>query len=284
MAWHGTTPMDNASALVETDWLAAHLAAPDVKIIDATYMAGARQAYAERHIPGAVYADIDAIADPHHDLPHTLPDGETFAAEIGALGVGDGHRVVLYDHNNYAAAARMWWLFRLYGHKNVAVLNGGMAKWLAEGRPVANDPVGPDTRHFTPRRDHTLARDLQQLLANIDTPHETVVDVRARERFLALVAEPRPGLRAGHIPGSTNLPYTEVIDPLDGTIKPVDSLRALLDEHALDLDRPIVVTCGSGVTACTFALALYQMGKRDVAIYDGSWTEWGGHPDTPVAR
>jgi thiosulfate/3-mercaptopyruvate sulfurtransferase len=274
-------------ALVSTDWLAEHLGAPDVKIADATYVlpnAGrdARQEYAAAHIPGAVFFDIDEIADPDNPLPHMLPPAAVFSARVRKLGLGDGVRVVVYDRNAYAASARAWWMFRLFGHEDVAVLDGGLRKWLAEGRPVSDDPVAPAPRHFTARQNNLLVRTLDQVRANLMAKREQLVDSRSAGRFKGTEPEPRAGLRAGHIPGSANLPVLDLINTETGALLPAELLRTRFELAGIDLARPIATTCGSGVTAATVALALNQIGHGEAAVYDGSWSEWGGRSDTPI--
>ena len=272
--------------LVSTQWLAEHLNAPDVKIADATWFLptlgrDARQEYAEAHIPGAVFFDIDDIADAASPLPHMLPDAAKFSSRMRRLGLGDGTRIVLYDDNKYSASARAWWMLRLFGHPEVAVLDGGLAKWRAEGRPVTDDPVTPTEAHFTARQNNLLVRDLEQMRANVLSRREQVVDARSRGRFAATEQEPRAGLRGGHIPGSVCLPHLELI-ATDGTLLPEPELRRRFAAAGVDVSRPVVTSCGSGVTASTLALALYRLGRDDVAVYDGSWSEWGGRSDTPV--
>jgi thiosulfate/3-mercaptopyruvate sulfurtransferase len=272
--------------LVATAWLAAHLDAPDVKVADATWFLptlgrDARQEYAEAHIPGAVFFDIDDIADAASPLPHMLPDAAKFSSRMRRLGLGDGTRIVLYDNNKYSASARAWWTLRLFDHPEVAVLDGGLAKWRAEGRPVTDEPVTPKEAHFTARQNNLLVRDLEQMRANVLSRREQVVDARSRGRFAGIEPEPRAGLRGGHIPGSVCLPHLELI-ATDGTLLPEPELRRRFAAAGVDANRPVVTSCGSGVTASTLALALYRLGRDDVAVYDGSWSEWGGRSDTPV--
>jgi thiosulfate/3-mercaptopyruvate sulfurtransferase len=272
--------------LVDTAWLAAHLDAPDVKVADATWFLptlarDARQEYAAAHIPGAVFFDIDDIADAASPLPHMLPDAAKFSSRMRRLGLGDGTRIVLYDNNKYSASARAWWMLRLFGHPEVAALDGGLAKWRAEGRPVTDEPVTPKEAHFTARQNNLLVRDLEQMRANVLSRRAQVVDARSRGRFAGTEPEPRAGLRGGHIPGSVCLPHLELI-ATDGTLLPEPELRRRFAAAGVDVNRPVVTSCGSGVTASTLALALYRLGRDDVAVYDGSWSEWGGRSDTPI--
>ncbi len=277
----------NKEALVSTDWLARHLAAPDVRVIDASWYLpqlkrDAKADYAARHIPGAVFFDIDEIADTANPLPHMLPTPEKFAARVRKMGLGDGNRIVVYDGGMMASAARVWWTFRTFGHSDAAVLDGGFRKWLKEGRPVESEPPMPRERHFTPRFDHALVRDLKEMKRNVASGREQVLDARSRGRFAGSEPEPRAGLRGGHIPGSLNLPYDLLIDGESGTMKPAAELERLFAEAGVDTARPVVTSCGSGVTASLLALGLHLAGHKDVAVYDGSWSEWGSLSDTPV--
>ena len=277
------------SPLVDTDWLAARLGAPDVGIVDATYFLpgsgrDAEAEYRERHIPGAVFFDIDRIRDPDDPLPHMLPSAELFAREVGRLGLGDATTIVAYDSHGMFSAARAWWMFRVFGHDDVAVLDGGLPKWLGEGRPVEDRPPRPDPRQFTPRLDSELVRDFKQMLANVEDAREQVIDARSAGRFTASEPEPRQGLRGGHIPGSLNLPYPGLIDPETGTMRPPDALARRFAEAGVATDRPTVTTCGSGVTAAVLALGLHLLGHERVAVYDGSWSEWGAREEAPIER
>lgn len=281
-------PYSRPDALVSTDWLAQHLTAPDVRVVDATsYLpwedGDARAEYADRHIPGAVFFDLDEIADTDSQLPHMLPAPEKFASRVRKLGLGDGNRIVVYDAHGIRSAPRVWWTFRVFGHKDIAVLDGGLPRWIAEGHPTEDLPPVPRDRHFTARVDRTMVRDLSQIRDNLTAQREQVVDARAVARFAGTAEEPWPGRRAGHIPGSLNLPFTDLIDPDSGMMKRDDGLRAVFERAGVDLSRPIVTTCGSGVTAAILALGLHLTGARDVALYDGSWAEWGRPGDTPVA-
>jgi thiosulfate/3-mercaptopyruvate sulfurtransferase len=276
-------------ALVSTDWLADHLSAPDIRVVDATWHMpqtgrNARAEYEDCHIPGAVYFDIDDIADADSDLPHMLPSPEKFSSRVRKLGLGDGNRIVVYSAaGGYSAAARVWWMFRVFGHEDVSVLDGGLVKWKAEDRPVDDTPPVPRDRHFTARTNNFLVRNVSQLIKNVDSQKELVVDARAADRFAGTGIEPRPSRKKGHIPGSVNLPF---LDLLDGenfhTFKSADELISIMDAANVDTSRPLVTSCGSGVTAAVLSLALYLLGHPDAAVYDGSWSEWGDHYDTPV--
>ena len=279
----------NPEALVSTEWLADHLQAPDVRVVDATwYLPNDERlgidTFNEGHIPGAVFFDIDEIADTGSDLPHMLPSPEKFSSRVRKLGLGDGLRIVVYDANGgFMAACRVWWMFRAFGHDNVAVLNGGLPKWLAEERPLSDLPIQVQERHFTARHDNFLVRNVDQLIANLDTHKEQVIDVRSPGRFAGTEAEPRAGLRSGHIPDAINVPIPLIMDPTNYfAFRSSAEIQNNLDAAGLDPKRPLVASCGSGVTACVVGLGLYLIGQKEVAIYDGSWTEWGGREDTPV--
>jgi thiosulfate/3-mercaptopyruvate sulfurtransferase len=277
----------NPDALVSTEWLAAHLDAPDVRVVDGSWHMPAlgRDPAAEfdaAHIPGAVFFDIDDIADETNPLPHMLPSPEKFSSRVRKLGLGDGVKIVAYDATGMGSAARVWWTFRVFGHHDVAVLDGGLAKWQSEGRPTEDGPGQPRDRHFTARLDTTLVRDVDQLKANIEGGREQVLDARSAGRFAGAEPEPRSGLRGGHIPGSYNLPFPSLYQPDTKCLKSAAELRLLYRGAGIDPARPIATSCGSGITACNLALGLHLIGARDVAVYDGSWTEWGGREDTPV--
>lgn len=281
--------MTTADPLVSTAWLAERLDDPRLRVVDASYKMPAmrpptaREDYAARHIPGAVFFDVDVVADQASSLPHMIPTAEEFARHVGTLGIADDSQVVVYDAGTYLGAPRAWWMFRLFGHDDVKVLDGGLKKWMAEGRPVDAAPVLPRPASFTARFAPAGVRRLDQMVANLDSRAEQVVDARARDRFAGEAAEPWPGRRAGHIPGSRNVPFNELIDPATGTMKPADELRRIFAAAKLDLGRPIVTSCGSGITAAVVSLALARVGIDDAALYDGSWSEWGLPGGPPVA-
>ena len=274
--------------LVTTDWLAAHLNDPHVRIVDATFkMPGVmplpKDDYLAAHIPGAVFFDVDAVSDHSSPLPHMFPGAEQFGRDVGALGIGNDDLVVVYDAGGWVAGPRAWWMFFAFGHRNVRVLDGGLKKWTAEGRKVESGDVAPRKASFKASFDARRVRSLQQMVANVASRGEQVIDARASERYQGKVAEPRPGLRAGHIPGSLNLPYNKLIDASTGLMKPLDELRAAFLAAGAKLDAPIVTSCGSGVSAAVLTLALYRLGVENPALYDGSWTEWGAAEGPPIA-
>lgn len=279
---------DDPGTLVSTDWLGAHLKDPDLRVLDGScYLPAmgrdAKAEYASAHIPGARFFDIDEIADHRSDLPHMAPPPEKFISRMRAMGVGDGHQVVVYDGAGLFSAARVWWTFRLMGKRDVAVLDGGLPKWLAEGRPTEDLPPVMRDRHITVQRQAGLVKDVTQVARASKLGDHEIVDARPAGRFRGEEPEPRPGLRRGHIPGARSLPYTRLLNP-DGTMKDPAALRAEFDAAGVDLSRPVITTCGSGVTAAVLSLALERLGHRDHALYDGSWAEWGMYDDLKLAK
>lgn len=276
-----------SDVLVSTGWLALHLDDPRLRIVDATWHLPntgrkGRADYDAGHIPGAVFWDLDAVADPADPRPHMLPSANDFRRHMEAFGIGDDSFVVVYDQLGLATAARPWWMLRVFGHDGVAVLDGGMVKWTAEGRPVVTDAPAPRAAHFTARPRPGMVRSLDQLRDNLASRAEQVLDARSAGRFDGTAPEPRPDSKSGHIPGARNLPVDRLTYPDRKTVKTPAHLEGLFIAAGLDLSRPVVTSCGSGVTACALALGLHLIGKRDVAVYDGSWAEWGTHPETPV--
>ena len=275
-----------ASALVTTAWLAASLGRRTVRVVDGSWHMphlgrNARAEFAEAHIPGAVFFDIDAVADTRTALPHMLPSAAAFARHMSGLGIGDRDRVIVYDSRGVVSAARVWWTFRAFGHDAVAVLDGGFARWRAEGCPTEAGTPAPKARHFKASLRRSLVRDLASMRRNVKGRKEQVLDARSAGRFAATEPEPRAGLRGGHIPGSLSLPYEVLLRP-DGTLLPPGDLRKRFEAAGVDFARPVATTCGSGITASVLAFALHVLGHQRVAVYDGSWTEWGGRTDTPV--
>ena len=280
------SPLDDPKTLVSTDWLAKHLRDPDLRVLDASWYlpAMARDAKAEYeagHIPGARFFDIDEISDQRSNLPHMAPPPEKFISRMRAMGVGDGHQVVVYDGSGLFSAARVWWTFRLMGKMDVAVLDGGFPKWKAEGREIEDMPPIVRDRHMTVSRQNQLVKDVTQVAHAAKLGEAEILDARAAPRFRGEAPEPRAGLRSGHIPGSKNIPFAEVLNP-DGTMKPPAALKAVFEAAGVDLKKPAITSCGSGVTAAVLSLALERIGHRDWSLYDGSWAEWGMFDDLPV--
>jgi thiosulfate/3-mercaptopyruvate sulfurtransferase len=280
-------PKSDPKTLVTTEWLAAHLKDPDLRIFDASWYfdeeeRDARSEYENAHIPGARFFDINEIADLRSELPHTVPPVEKFISRMRAMGVGDGHQVVVYDGLGLRSAARVWWMFRLMGKTDIAVLDGGFPKWQAEGRKIEDMPPILRDRHITVQRQAQLIKDVTQVAAAAKLGDYEILDARSPGRFTGEEPEPRKGLRSGHIPGSKNIYYRDLLND-DGTMKSADALRAVFDAAGVNLKKPVISTCGSGVTAAIIDLALERIGHHRHAVYDGSWSEWGMYDDLEVA-
>ncbi len=280
-------PHSDPKTLVSTDWLADHLTSSDLRLFDASWFLpnvarDARAEYEAQHIPGARFFDIDDIADRRSDLPHMLPPVEKFLSRVRALGVGDGHQIVVYDSIGIFSAPRVWWTFRAFGKTDIAVLDGGLPKWLAEGRPVTEAPPNIRDRHMIVDVQPDRVKDVTEVAAAAKLGDWEIVDGRAADRFRGEAPEPRPGLRMGHIPGSKNLPWASLLHD-DGTMKDPASLKALFEAAGVDLSKPVISSCGSGVNAAILDLALTRIGHERHAVYDGSWAEWGMYNDLAVA-
>lgn len=278
-------PIDTDTLFVSVDWLSAHLNAPEIRIFDASWHmpATGRDARAEflaGHIPGAAFFDIDAVADLTTDLPHMLPTPDDFARAIGALGLGDGMRAIVYDSVGLFSAPRLWWTLKVFGVAQVSVLAGGLPAWIAAGQPVERGQAQPAPARFTPRVDPALVADAAQVRAALASGASQVVDARSAERFRGVAAEPRPGLRSGHMPGAHNLPFQNVVE--NGRLKDPANLEAAFAAAGIDLDREVIASCGSGLTACILSLARAATGRGAARVYDGSWSEWGGRSDLEV--
>ena len=275
----------NPEALVTTDWLAGRLGDPGIRIVDGSSFLpnvprDAHEEYRAKHIPGAVLVDIEEVSDKTSALPHMLPTAEAFGRMMGALGIGNGHKVVVYDSQGVRTSPRIWWMFRVFGHDDVVVLDGGLPKWEAEGRPLESGETAPKPARFEARLRPGLVRDVTQMIANQKSRTELVVDARPAGRFAGTAAEPRPGIPSGHMPGSVNMPVELVVDVKTGCVLPPGTVAANFEKLGIAPGRPIVTTCGSGVAACTISLGLYLLGQEDVPVYDGSWSEWGARADT----
>ncbi|HEX7873943.1 MAG TPA: 3-mercaptopyruvate sulfurtransferase [Sphingobium sp.] len=273
--------------LVSTQWLADEMGKSDLRVVDATYFlpeAGrdAAAEYEAAHIPGAFYLNLTELVDTASPLPNTLPPAEEFASRMAALGIGDGSRIVVYDNSPHRTAARAWWMFRLFGTEKVAILDGGLAKWTAEGRALESGQPATRHRHFTVTKDAGAVRDRDQVADALATDSAQIVDARGAGRFTGEEPEPRADIASGHMPGARNLPYSRLF-AADGTWKRGDALKAEFTAAGVDLDRPLITTCGSGITAAVVLFGAALLGKTDVSLYDGSWTEWGADPALPKA-
>jgi len=281
-------PHSDPTTLVSTQWLADHFNSPDIRIIDASWYLPAanrdpRAEYSAAHIPGARFFDIDEISDSQSDLPHMAPPAEKFISRMRAMGIGDGHQVVVYDGAGLMSAARVWWLFHLFGKTDTAVLDGGLPKWVAEGRETEDMPPILRDRHMTVSRNAQLVKDVTQVAAASKLKDAQILDARSAARFKGEAPEPRQGLRSGHIPNSKNLPFNEVLNA-DGTMKSNAELAEIMAATGIDMKAPVITTCGSGVTAAILNLALARLGHKHHALYDGSWAEWGMYNDLKVAK
>ena len=278
---------DDPKTLVSTEWLHAHLKDPDLRILDGSYYLpqmgrDPRAEYDAAHIPNARFFDIDDVSDHGSDLPHMVPPVEKFMSRMRAMGVGDGHQVVVYDGMGLFSAARVWWLFKLMGQNNIAVLDGGLPKWQAEGRPVEDLPPVIRDRHMTVRRQNHMVKDVTQVSAASKLGDYDIIDARSPGRFRGEEPEPRAGLRPGHIPGSKNVCFKDLLNA-DQTMKNPVEIRQIFEAAGVDFNKPAITTCGSGVTAAVLSLGLERIGKTDHSLYDGSWSEWGMFPTVPVA-
>jgi len=276
-------------ALVSTEWLSAHLGESDIRILDCTWHhpstnLDGRNQYRGRHLPGSVHFDIDHIADPSSDLPHMLPSAADFAKKVGLLGVGDGDRVIVYDRLfGGSAAARAWWMFRVFGYDNVAMLDGGFGKWIGEKLPTEMSPVRPEPKSFTTTFRPKLVRTYEQMKANLATGSEQVVDARGPGKFDGSQPDVFPFKKLGHMPNAVNVPWADLVDAEKGTLLDPAALTARFQAAGVDLSKPIVTTCASGITSCMAALALSVLGRSDVPVYDGAWAEWERFEDAPAA-
>ncbi|MEO0356734.1 MAG: 3-mercaptopyruvate sulfurtransferase [Pseudomonadota bacterium] len=278
---------DDPQTLVSTQWVADNLKNPDLRIFDGSWHMAAsnrdpRAEYETAHLPGARFFDIDDVSDSRSAMPHMAPPVEKFMSRMRALGVGDGHQVVVYDTHGLFSAARVWWLFRLMGQTKIAVMDGGLPKWQAEGRPVTSEPPVIRDRHMTVVERPDYVKDVTQVAHAAKLADYEIIDARSADRFRGDVEEPRPGLRAGHIPGSKNVPFTQLLNA-DKTMKDPAALHRIFQDAGVDLAKPAITSCGSGITATVLSLALERIGKTDHALYDGSWTEWGQFPTLNVA-
>ena len=279
----------NPQAIVSSEWLSKNINNADVVVLDGTYHLptanrNASQEFSSQHIKRAFFFDIDDIADADNTLPHMLPSDKVFSEKVGALGINNKKRVIVYDVYGVQSAARTWWMFRFFGHDNVAVLDGGLPKWIKDGHEISSSPVSSSSTTFECNRRPDLVRNLGDIKNIIKENNEQIADARSLGRFNGTEPEPRAGMRSGHMPGAISLPFTAFLDPDDKTYLSADKINQVVNSLNIDLNKPITTTCGSGVTACALSLGLFLIGKTDVAVYDGSWSEWGALADTPIVR
>lgn len=280
--------MSKTPSLVSTNWLAENLGDPNIRIFDSSWHmpnAGrdAKAEYDAAHIPGALFFDVDEIADTENPLPHMMPSEEKMASRLRSFGISNSDHIVIYDHSAGLSASRGWYMFKSFGHKKVSILNGGYAKWAAESHPVTDDIPVFNKSHYIASKDDNATRTVEQLIENITTKAEQVIDARSNGRFLGTEPEPRAGLKSGRIPGSFNVPFNVLLND-DKMFKSPEELKEIFLNSGVDLEKPVVTSCGSGMTACVLLFALDLIGQNNKSLYDGSWTEWGSHPDTPVIK
>lgn len=280
--------MSSNHSLVSTVWLSDNLGDPNLRILDASWHLpnsgrNASEEFNNAHIPGALFFDIDEIADLDNPLPHMMPSNEKMSSRVRAMGIKGTDHIVIYDDSMFSSAARAWFMFRNFGHKHVSILDGGLSKWRSEGRPLENIIQSFENSHYSAHKDDSRIRNREQVLKNIESQSEQLVDARAKGRFEGTAPEPRPDSRSGHIPGSFNVPFTDLLNE-NGTYKDKNSLRETFEDSGVDLSKPVITSCGSGVTACVLLFALDQIGHKNNALYDGSWTEWGTRSDTPIVK
>tara|TARA_A100001011_G_scaffold3666_1_gene4230 strand:+ start:1741 stop:2592 length:852 start_codon:yes stop_codon:yes gene_type:complete len=279
----------NPQAIVSTEWLSRNINDPNLVVLDGTYHLptanrNASEEFPLKHIEGAVFFNIDDIADADNVLPHMLPSDEVFSEKVGALGINNEKRVVVYDVYGMQSAARTWWMFHFFGHENVAVLDGGLPKWIKEGNQISSSPVTPLTTTFVCNRQPQLVKNLNEIKEIVEGGQGQIIDARSLGRFNGTEPEPRANMRSGHMPGAISLPFTEFLDPDSKTYISSEKITHLIEKLNIDLNQPITTTCGSGVTACALSLGLFLIGKTDVAVYDGSWSEWGALSDTSIVQ
>ena len=280
--------MSDITPLVSTAWLSAHLDDQNMRVFDSSWHmpnAGrnAQNEFDDAHIPGALFFDVDEISDTDSPLPHMMPSEEKMASRLRSFGVTNTDHIIIYDNSAGLSAARGWYMFKSFGHENVSILDGGFEKWTKEGHPVTDDIPIYGSSHYIASKDNNATRTVDQLIENITTKAEQVIDARSNGRFLGTEPEPREGLKSGRIPGSFNVPFNTLLSD-EKTFKSPDQLKEIFLSSGVDLEKPIVTSCGSGMTACVLLFALELIGQNDNSLYDGSWTEWGSHPETPVIK